>query len=314
MILVTGATGFIGRALLRELASQGMRVRILIHPGPHSPRLPRGVSLDIALSGLNDHRGLRAALVGVDRVIHLSGSAATGREDLLYQTDVLGTRTLAQAASEAGVERFLYLSHLGAGTSSAYPVLRASALAERHIERSGLAATIIRSAVVYGAGDHFTTSLAMLLAASPLIFPLPGDGANLLQPLWVGDLVTCLLWALDDPATTKRRYEIGGPEFISLRQIVEFVQEASGLRRMIVPVPPPWLRAISWLMSVGLRWSPTSPFMIDYLAANRTATLDSLPREFGLQPARMQDHLEHLSERRWFLELLRRQISRGRRD
>ncbi|MDW8226762.1 MAG: NAD(P)H-binding protein, partial [Anaerolineales bacterium] len=190
-ILVTGATGFVGRALTRSLVSAGHRVRILLRPSPRSPDLPRGVPVEVAVTSLRDPRGLRAALHGVQVVYHLaSGEAGGGRGDL-QTIDIEGTRNLVEAASDAHIERIFYLSHLDANPASAFPVLKAKGIAEEFIRHSGLAYTIMRASILFGLGDTFTSGLAMLTAISPGVLFLPGGGRTLVQPLWVEDLAVC---------------------------------------------------------------------------------------------------------------------------
>jgi NADH dehydrogenase len=217
---------------------------------------------------------------------------------------------LVKAAEEAGVEHFIYQSTLGADPASAYPQIRAKAIAENHIRNSSLPFTILRSAVLFGPDDSLTTSLAMLMAGSPLFFPIPGDGSTVMQPLWVEDLATCIGWSLDEEETKGGTFELGGPEYFTLRQIVTMVMRAASITRIIVPTRPPYLRGVSWLMERALRYSPVSTNLLDYLAVNRTTDLDTLPRLFGLSPTRMEDRLDHLREKNWGWELLRRQFSK----
>jgi NADH dehydrogenase len=128
-------------------------------------------------------------------------------------------------AADAGVKRFMYLSHIGADRGSAFPVLKAKAIAEESIRRSGLSHTIIRSALAYGLNDHFTNGLASILNAFPFIFIVPEDGRTLLQPIWVEDLVTCLVWALDNELTINQTYSVGGPEYLTFNQVLQSVRE-----------------------------------------------------------------------------------------
>src|SRR5512146_1502255 len=121
MILVTGGTGFIGQALVRQLVAAGKSVRLLLRPSPTSPRLPRGVAVEVAVSSLKDERGLRSALKGVDVVFHLAGAERIGSRSNLEGVDIDGSRSLASVIRQAGVERVFFISHLGADRSSAFP-------------------------------------------------------------------------------------------------------------------------------------------------------------------------------------------------
>ena len=242
MIFVTGGTGFIGQALIRHLVEAGHSVRMLIRPSQKTPRLPIGIPVGVAVTSLRDERGLRAAMVGVDTVYHLAGVERRGVSENLIETDIQGTRTVLRAAVNAGVKRFFFISHLGADRASAFPVLKAKAIAEEYVRRSGIDYTILRTAIVFGPNDGFTTGLAQLTHGLPFIFLAPGDGQTLLQPLWIEDLVTCLTWALDDEQTRNRVYEIGGPEFLTLREVVSTVMAKVGIKRAIVSIAPPLLR------------------------------------------------------------------------
>jgi NADH dehydrogenase len=299
MILVTGGTGFIGQALVRHLTEVGRQVRVLLRPSAQSPNLPRGLQLEVAVSSLSDERGLRAAMVGVDTVYHLAGVERRGAYASLLEVDIRGTQTVVETARDAGVRRLFYLSHLGADRGSAYPVFKAKAIAEEFVRRSGLDYTILRTAIVFGAQDGFTTSLAQLLHAIPAVFLLPGDGTNLLQPLWVEDLATCLSWALDDDATRNQLVEIGGPETFTFTQIVAILLETLGLHRRLIHARPPYLRALTVFLENLLPSLPISVYWLDYLATNRICALDTLPRFFNLMPARFGQRLAYLRGPDW---------------
>ena len=295
MILVTGGTGFIGQVLIRHLVSMGFQVRTLLQPSPVSPNLPRGVAIEAVICGLKDERSLRAAMKGVDVVFHLAGAERKGSQADLMGVDIEGTRTIASVAADAGVERFFYLSHLGADRASAYPVLKAKAIAENYVITSGVPYTIFRTGVVFGPGDRFTTELARLLRRSPGIFLLPGEGESLIQPLWVEDLVTCLTLALDEPSTVNQTFQIGGPEYLTFRQVVDEVKAAARIHRLVVPVSPAYMRILSVYMDNTFKDFPLSVFWLDYLAADRTCSLDTLPRLFGLLPMRFNRQLDYLA-------------------
>jgi len=312
MILVTGGTGFIGRALIRHLADVGYPVRALLRPSPKSPTIPKGVAMEVAVSSLEDERGLRAAMVGVDTVYHLVGVERHGAYAELVEIDIQGTRAVVDAAASAGVERFFYISHLGADRASAYPVFKAKAIAEQFVRRSGIDYTIFRTALIFGTNDGFTTGLALLMYTQPLFFMIPGDGSTLVQPLWVEDLATCLTWALDDDNTRNHTIELGGPEYLTFNEVIQTVMDTIGVQRRLLHVRPPYLRGITVLLENLLPSFPVSVFWLDYLAANRTTALDTMPRIFNLMPSRLSQRLAHLRGRDWRQEAWRSILRRSR--
>ena len=306
MILVTGGTGFIGRALVRQLVEAGHKVRTLIRPSQNSPRLPQGVPVEVAVVSLNDLRGLRAALRGIDHIYHLAGGESSAQ---LFETDVEGTKTLVQAAARSSVQQIIYLSHLDADKSSAFPVLRAKGLAEEHIRNGDIPYTILRSSIIFGPEDNFTTTISRLAKISPGIIFLPNKGETNLQPLWVEDLVTCLLWSLENPELENQTHTIGGSEYFTLRQIFEIVLAATNRKKLILSASTPILRVTNLTLKAAFPNFPVSGFFLDYIATDRTCETDSLPRIFGLMPARFTYRLNYLNTKTW-LDNLRAKLSK----
>ena len=304
MILITGATGFIGRALVRQLSSIGYPLRTLIRPSPRTPRLPKGVPVEVAVVSLADTRGLRAAMRDVETVIHLASAENQGARGNLLTTDIQGTQNLVDAAADAGVDRLIYLSHLGAARASGYPAFKAKGIAEESIRTGSVPYTIIRTSLVYGVEDHFTNNLARLLRSSPGIFPIASGGRVVVQPVWVEDLTTCILWSLQAEHTINQVYEIGGNEFFTLQQIIEIIMEVTRTRRWLVSLSPITLRAMTVFLESIIPGFPLSSFFLDYFAVNRTTAVDSMPRHFGLMPARFSYRIDYLIRKRWYQRLM----------
>lgn len=295
MILVTGGTGFIGSHLVRHLAELGKPYRLFLQPGIDLAGIPRQTDLNVALSSLDDERGVSSALRGVDAIYHLVGVESAGVKADLMEIEVSHLERLTSLARKAGVRRFFYLSHLGADRASAYGLMKAKGIAESIIRKSGLTYTIIRSSLVYGEGDNFTINLARLIKMSPGLVLVPGDGGTLVQPLWVEDLVTSLIWALDMPATEDAVIEVGGPEHLSFMDVMKLIGTQLKLRRSYVDFNPVQLSLLIQLLENRIKGFPATVFWMDYLAENRTCHLDSMPRNFGINPARMKHKIDYLN-------------------
>lgn len=283
---------------------------MLLRASSQSPRIPLSLPVEVAVSSLDDDRGLRAAMVGVDIVYHLAGAEWQGAYASLMEIDIQGTQNVVAAAVDADVKRLFFVSHLGADRASAYPVFKAKAIAEEYIRRSSIDYTILRTAIVFGNNDGFTTGLAQLISSIPRVFIIPGDGESLLQPLWVEDLATCLVWALDDPATNNQMFEIGGPEYLTFNEVVQTVMEKLGTRKRLVHLRQPYLRALTVFLENLMPAAPVSVYWLDYLATNRASNLDAIPRFFNLMPSRFSQRLAYLEDREWRSRMWRNMLRR----
>jgi NADH dehydrogenase len=290
MILVTGATGFIGTNLVAQLLARGYRVRCLI-PEHRLHDLPWDNPPEIVTGHVLDEEALFQAVTGIHAVIHLENAQWWGRPRDLERVELAGTQNLIAAARAARVGRIITVSHLGAAPAAAYSLLRIKGMVEEAIRSSGLAYTIIRSGIVFGEKDAFLNHIALMLRANPLAFFMPGRGEVVLHPIYIGDLVDALLRALEREDTVDTVLEIGGPEYITLEDLIRTVMRVSGMRRLIVPLPPYMLRWSTALYSRVLPRSLMTPQWLDILATNRTAQLGNTYQYFGIRPRRLEDTL-----------------------
>lgn len=295
MILVTGGTGFIGRKLVQQLVTSGFPVRTLLKPSRRSPNLPKGVPVEATVCSLNDTRGLSAALKGIDIIFHLASTERSATKADLNGVDILGTKNLMEAARSSNVQRIFFLSYLGADQNSAYPVLKAKAIAEKFIEKSGVPSTIFRCANIYGPGDQFLVSLAKLLKRSPGFFLIPGNGQSALQPLWIDDLVAALMVSMNERGSLHELLDIGGGEIYTFREIVELILTTLNINRALVPFSPAYMRIIAVYVDQFFKRFPVSLYWLDTLAEDRTTSLDVLSRKFGILPARLTQKISFLT-------------------
>ncbi len=160
MILVTGATGFVGQRVVARLATYGYEVRCLVRPAYKERRLPPGVRVHMVTGGLVDPPALRVALQRVETIVHLATIWRERGPRTFDWVNRQGTLNLIEAAHEVGASRIILMSHPAADGNSAYAFLRSKGLAEEAVKSSGLRFTILRPSWVYGPGDGWTTRLA----------------------------------------------------------------------------------------------------------------------------------------------------------
>ena len=239
MLLLTGATGTVGSALLRRLTARGEPVRCLVR----DPRRlgPERVRVQIALGDLADPPSFRHALRGVDTVVHLAASIRDQPRGSIEELNGVATWRMVRAAERAGVKRFVFFSALTASTFSPARFLRAKALAERAVAESGLPHVTFAPSLVYAPGDRWLTLLERLALLLPAM-PVPGRGTALFQPIWADDVADCVIAALDGGAEDGRRYELAGPDTLSHESIVRLLLRSVGRRRALVHVPQPIVR------------------------------------------------------------------------
>jgi uncharacterized protein YbjT (DUF2867 family) len=232
VLLLTGATGLVGSALLPRLIASGRSVRCLVRD-PRRLGAER-VRVQIALGDLSDPPSFRNALRGVDTVVHLAAAIRDQPRGSIEELNAVATWRMVQAARKAGVGHFLFFSAQSASAHNRTRFMRAKALAERAVADSGVPHTIFAPSIVYAPGDVFLTLLERL-ALLPVV-PISGSGRALFQPIWAQDVADCVMAALERPDGAQR-YELSGPETLSYDAIVEIVLRAAGRPRRLVHFP-----------------------------------------------------------------------------
>jgi uncharacterized protein YbjT (DUF2867 family) len=277
VLLLTGATGLIGSALLPRLTAAGRPVRCLVR----DPRKLGGerVRVQIALGDLSDPPSFRNALRGVDTVVHLAAAIRDQPSGSIEELNAIATWRMVEAARRAGVGHFVFLSAQGVSAHSRARFMRAKALAEGAVADSGMRHTIFAPSLVYAPGDVFLTLLERT-ALLPVV-PISGSGRAQFQPMWAQDVASCVMAALERPDGSAR-YELSGPETLSYDEIAELVLRAAGRQRPLVHVPLAVVSRSLRLLETLLRsnafatWDEAELMEITMISARGTADAQSL--------------------------------------
>ena len=235
MILVTGATGTVGQALVPRLLERGDEVRVLVRDPRKLGRLRVEVRIALGdLIELGDPRVLRQALRGVDTVIHLAAATRDQPAAKVEELNGLATARLLRAAERSGVRRFVFFSAIGATEFQRTRYFRAKALAERAVLDAELDATVFAPSIVYDREDPWTTTMRRL-ALLPVV-PISGEGESLYEPIWAEDVARCVIADLGADGGT-RRLELAGPQALTYDEIARLIARASGRDRPLLHVP-----------------------------------------------------------------------------
>jgi uncharacterized protein YbjT (DUF2867 family) len=285
VLLLTGATGLVGSALLRRLTTAGEPVRCLVR----DPRRlgPERVRVQIALGDLSDPPSFRNALRGVDTVVHLAASIRDQPHGSIEELNGIATWRMVEAAERAGARRFVFFSALNASAHNRTRFLRAKALAEEAVRDSSLAHTVFAPSIIYAPGDPFLTLLGRL-ALLP-VMPVSGAGRAQYQPIWAHDVADCVMAAIEAGDQARDRYELAGPEVLTHTGIVELALRAQHRHRRIVHVPTPivsrTLRVLEALMKskAPATWDEAELMEVSLLTDRGAADARSL----GVEPRHM---------------------------
>jgi uncharacterized protein YbjT (DUF2867 family) len=238
VIAVFGGSGFIGRHVVRALAKRGWRVRVAVRrPDLANFLQPLGTvgQINAVQANLRYPESIAAALTGAQAAINLVGVGRQRGAQTFDAVHVEGARALAKAAAVRGLA-LAHVSGIGADAASASPYIASKGQGEQAIREEAPDAVILRPSVVFGPEDSFFNRFGLLARYSPAL-PLFGGGTTKLQPVYVGDVAQGVVNAIDGQAKAGATYELGGPELMTLRQVVEFVCRTTGRRRILINVP-----------------------------------------------------------------------------
>jgi uncharacterized protein YbjT (DUF2867 family) len=295
IITVFGGTGFLGRAIVQQLAESGMTIRIAARH-PHAPATAgTGGKIGLQTADIRDEDSVAKAVKGATGVVNAVGLYVEKGKTTTFDTiHVEGAERVARWAREAGIQRLLHISGIGVDASSPSKYVRARARGEQRIHSVFPDAVVLRPSVLFGLNDAFLGSLEAVTRL-PLI-PLFGKGTTRLQPVYVKDVASAVYRVLEIPETVGRIFELGGAQIYSYRNIVEMVLAHVGRRRPLLPVPFSIWRLLARIVSI----LPTPPLTVDQVILMETDNIIgsgvSTFADLGIKPHSLGQMLSHCLE------------------
>jgi NADH dehydrogenase len=287
-ILVTGATGFVGPAIVRALVETGHTVRVLERKPGRSASLP---SQEAVQGDVTDAASLRRATDAQDVVVHLV-ALLSGRPEEFQRVMEQGTRDLVAAAKDAGAQRFVLMSALGTDeqTKDLVPYYHAKWDMEQTVKGSGLEHVIFRPSFIFGPGGGALQQFARIAKLAP-VTPIVGPGTQRIQPIWIDDLAAYFAAGIEKPEAADRTFELGGPDIVTWNEFWSRLKSALGVHRPAVHLPFGLMRVQAAVLE-KLPKPPVTRDQLKMLAAGDNAVSNSDAVDtFGLPLVALDEQL-----------------------
>ena len=292
MLLVTGSTGFVGRRVVEALKSRGHSVRALVHNSSAQAVL-QGHADELAYGDILDPGVLAQAARGIDGIVHLVAVVRERGSLTFERVNLQGTQGVLKAAKEAGVNRFVHVSAIGAADDPSIPFLRSKWLAEQEVITSGIPYVVIRSSLIFGEGDEFFNTLAALVKVLPVV-PIVGDGRASFQPLSVEDLARCVATSCEDDRLLGKTLEVGGPQHVAYDELIDLVAGVLGKKPRKIHLPMGVVRPAATIMNVLLPKPPVTPEQLKMLKIDSTTGLSAVEDAFGFVPREAEVNVDYI--------------------
>lgn len=292
-ILITGASGFVGSNIRRELA--GRPLRLLVRNANEVPG-SFGDDVEVVEGDLTNPASLTGKFDGCEAVIHLVAIISEGGGQTFDGVIRQGTVNAVNEAQRAGVSRFLDMSALGTRNDKAFPYFEAKYQAEQAVKESGIPWTIFRPSVIFGPGDEFINTLANLVKKAPIL-PVVGDGKSKFQPVHVTEVATAFRVALDDPSTAYHTYDLGGPDILTYEGMMDTIATQLGKSPSKIHVPIGLMKTVVSLSSPlpSALKPPVTMEQLRMLAVDNCSAESATATLIGREPMRLADGIGYIN-------------------
>ena len=292
-VLITGATGFVGRAVCEAVVREGHSVRRMARGSRSHSLEPQNSAMEWVRGSVLSPNDLRQGMQGCDAVIHLVGIIGEIGDQTFERVHLEGTRQVLEAALTSGVRRIVHMSALGTRPEAVSRYHQTKWAAEEAVRSSGLDWTVFRPSLIYGPGDGFVNLFAGMSRWSPVL-PVIGRGTSLLQPVSVDCVARAFARALDSKAAVHQTYDLCGFDRLNLPQILQTLLQITRRRRVIVRIP----RALAWYPTAVLEWifprvlrhpAPLSRDQILMLEEDNIGNPEAAERDFQIPSVRFAE-------------------------
>jgi uncharacterized protein YbjT (DUF2867 family) len=287
MIAVTGATGFVGREVIKRAQVEGYPVRAIVR----SLREARGLDAAEVFHGNVIHApSLEGAFADCKAVIHLVGIISEWKENTFERVHVQATQNVLDAAKRAGVKRFIHMSALGTRENAVSRYHQTKWAAEEAVRKSGLAWTIFRPSVIYGAHDRSINVLVETVRRAPFA-PVLGNGRSKIQPVAVEHVAKCFVTAVRNDVSVQKIYDLCGPAPFSWNELFDKLLVAQGLRRPKLHLPLPVARIMAALLEKISAHPPFSREQVTMSREDNVGDPKQAEQDFCFTQERFEEYL-----------------------
>lgn len=285
MILITGATGFVGTSLVKELLKRNHKLCALVRDTTSAKSIKlqdQGVTL--YEGDIRDHGSIiRAMTSEVDTVIHLVGILFESKNSTFDIIHNIGTQNVVASAMSRNIKRYIQMSALGTRANANSLYHKTKYTGEEFVRSSPFAYTIFRPSVIFGEEDNFTNMFTKMMHLMPII-GVPGNGNNLMSPVFINDLVRAMADSIDDENTFHKTLEIGGPEDITFNAILDIIAGVNDKKIFKFHIPMWFMNIIAFFAEKLLKVPPITRDQLIMLKENNITAENALPQIFNIAP------------------------------
>ena len=287
MILLTGATGFVGGHILKRLMDQQKKVRCIARSISNVQKL-ESYGVEVHPGDVTDIASLNGACKGIETVIHLVGIIRESKGITFENAHYEGTVNILKESKNSGVKRFIHMSALGTRANAVSRYHKTKWQAEEAVRNSGIDYVIFRPSIICGPEDEFVNMFAGMMRKCPVI-PVIGSGNHKMQPISVEDVTTSFATAVDSNKALGNLYELGGPQALTFNEILKIIADVLGKKILLLHIPTGIFKPVAWLMERALPTPPVTREQLIMLNEDNTCDISAMQNDLGIHPIPFRD-------------------------